>query len=124
MDYGTDFLLKDDDIVFTEDGDITVISGPACVAQDIEQSLKIVPGFLAWDKNAGSSLLLMLNDTGSTDGAALAELERIAIADPRVDPASVKASVIAPGKFRLEFTPLQAVTPEILTYDLKGSNNE
>jgi hypothetical protein len=117
MDYGTDFLLKDDDIVFTEDGDVAVVSGPACVAQDIDQTLKITPGYLLWDKEAGSSLLLMLNDAGS-DATALAELERIAIADSRVDPASVKAWVIAPGKFRLEFTPLSAIRPEILDYDI------
>jgi hypothetical protein len=118
MNYGTDFLLRDDDIVFTEDGDAVVISGPACVAQDIDQTLKISPGYLPWDKEAGSSLLLMLNDAGGTDTAALAELERIAIADPRVDPASVRASVIAPGKFKLEFTPLTALKPEMLEYDL------
>jgi hypothetical protein len=118
MDYGTDFLLRDDDIVFTEEGDAVVISGPACVAQDIDQTLKISPGYLAWDKEAGSSLLLMLNDAGSTDAAALAELERIAIADPRIDPASVKASILAPGRFKLEFTPLAAIKPEVLEYDL------
>jgi hypothetical protein len=118
MDYGTDFLLKDEDIVFTEDGDAAVVSGPACVAQDIDQALKITLGYLPWDKNAGSSLLLMLNDAGSTDAAALAELERVAIADPRVDPASVKASIIAPGKFKVEFTPLSAIRPEVLDYDL------
>jgi hypothetical protein len=118
MDYGTDFLLKDDDIIFTEDGDVAVVSGSACVAQDIDQTLKITPGFLPWDKQAGSSLLLMLNDAENSDAVALVELERVAIADPRVDPASVKASVIAPGKFRLEFTPLSAIQPEILDYDI------
>jgi hypothetical protein len=124
MDYGTDFLLKNDDIVFTEDGDVAVISGSACVAQDIDQTFKISPGYLPWDKEAGSSLLLMLNDAGGTDAAAIAELERIAIADPRVDPASVKASILAPGKFKLEFTPLAAIKPEVLAYDLaKGDTS-
>jgi hypothetical protein len=117
MDYGTDLLLVDDDIVFVEDGDVAIVSGPACVAQDIDQDLKISPGYLPWDKEAGSSLLLMLNDAGS-DATALAELERIAIAAPRVDPASVKASVIASGRFKLEFTPLAAIKPEVLAYDL------
>jgi hypothetical protein len=122
MDYGTDFLLVDDDIVFTPDGDIELVSGPACVAQDIDQTLKIVPGRLPWDKEAGSSLPLMLNDAGSSMAAALAELERVAIADPRVDPASVHARETAPGKTRLEFTPLSALKPEVLEYDLsKGA---
>jgi hypothetical protein len=124
MDYGTDFLLKDDDIVFVEDGDVAIVSGPACVAQDIDQALKISPGYLPWDKEAGSSLLLMLNDAGRSDTTALAELERIAIADPRVDPASVKASILSPGKFRLEFTPLSAIRPEVVEYDLTTGGAE
>jgi hypothetical protein len=118
MDYGTDFLLVDDDVVFTPDGDIKLVSGPACVAQDIDQTLKIVPGRLPWDKEAGSSLPLMLNDAGSSMASALAELERAAIADPRIDPASVKARETAPGKSCLEFTPLSAIKPEVLEYDL------
>jgi hypothetical protein len=28
MDYGTDFLLTDDDVVFTSDGDMALVSGP------------------------------------------------------------------------------------------------
>jgi hypothetical protein len=122
MDYGTDFLLVDDDIVFTPDGDVSLVSGPACVAQDIEQAIKIVPGRLIWDKEAGSSILLMLNDNESTASSAIAELERVAIADPRVDPVSVKAREVASGKYRLEFTPLAAIKPEALGYDLaKGT---
>jgi hypothetical protein len=76
MDYGTDFKLVDDDIVFTADGDGEVVSGPACVAQDIDQALKIVPGRLPWDSNAGSSMLLFLNDSNNPV-AILAELERV-----------------------------------------------
>jgi hypothetical protein len=40
MDYGVDFGLTDDDVVFTSDGDIELVSGPACAAQDIDQTLK------------------------------------------------------------------------------------
>jgi hypothetical protein len=118
MDYGTDFLLIDDDLVFTPDGDIKTVSGPACVAQDIDQELKIAPGVLVWDKKAGSSLLLMLNDVDSTPATAIAELERVAIADRRVDPATVKARESSTGKYRLEFTPLAAIKPEVLDFDL------
>jgi phage baseplate assembly protein W len=124
MDYGTDFLLVDDDVVFTSDGDIEAVSGPACVAQDIDQALKIAPGRLPWDKEAGSSLPLMLNDAGGNAAPVTAELERVAIADPRVDPASVKARETASGRFRLEFTPLAAIKPEVLEYDLaKGTRS-
>ncbi len=118
IDYGTDLLLKDDDIVFTADGDIELVSGPRCVAQDIDQTLKITPGVLYWDKEIGSSLLLMLNDSGSDAQSVIAELERVAIADRRVNPESVKAYQLSSGKFRLEFTPMGAVKPETLDYDL------
>jgi hypothetical protein len=119
MDYGTDFLLKDDDIVFTADGDIALVSGSACVAQDIAQHLKITPGALVWDKKAGSSMLLFLNDAGADSSAIIAELERVAIEDPRVDPATVKATRTSGGKYRLEFTPLSAIKSEVLEYDLQ-----
>jgi hypothetical protein len=118
MDYGTDFLLVDDDIVFTADGDIELVSGAACVAQDIDQTLKVTPGALYWDKEAGSALLYTLNDAESEADAVMAELERVAIADARVNPDSVKAYQTGTNKFRLEFTPVGAVKPETLEYDL------
>jgi hypothetical protein len=118
MDYGTDFLLKDDDVVFTSDGDIELVDGPATVAQDIDQALKLAPGALYWDKEIGSAMLYMLNDSNSDANSVIAELERVAIADARVNPASVKAHRTVPGKFRLEFTPMSAIKPETLDYDL------
>jgi hypothetical protein len=118
MDYGTDLKLVNDDIVFTPDGDVEIISGPACVAQDIDQALKITPGTLPWDRDAGSSLPLMLNGSQPDDNAIITELERVAIADPRVSPESVRAYKTGPGKFRLEFAPLSAIKPETLDYDL------
>ena len=118
MDYGTDILLVDDDIVFTPDGDVELVSGSACVAQDIDQTLKITPGRLLWDKEAGSTLMLMLNDSGSNPGAVISELERVATADARVDPASVQAKQRDVKKFRLGFSPMKAVTPAVLEYDL------
>ena len=123
MDYGTDFLLVDDDMVFTPDGDVALVSGPAMVAQDIDQTLKITPDALSWDKTSGSSLLLMLNDAESSATSVIAELERVAIADARVNPDSVKAYRRASGTFRLEFTVMGAVKPETLEYDLtKGKD--
>jgi len=119
VDYGTDLKLTDDDIVFTPDGDVETVSGPACVAQDIARTLKTAPGRLAWDRDAGSSMPLMLNDSGIEAGAAVAELERVAEDDPRVDPLSVRARSVGQGRFRLEFRPLGAVAAETLEYDLK-----
>lgn len=117
-DYGTDFRLADDDIVFTSDGDIELVSGPAMAAQDIDQTLKTTPGALYWDKSIGSALLYMLNDSESEAASVIAELERVAVADKRVNPESVMAYQTAPGRFRLEFTPVSAVNPETLEYDL------
>jgi hypothetical protein len=123
-DYGSDFRLADDDIVFTADGDVELVSGPACVAQDIDQALKTAPGRLVWDEDAGSTMTLMLNDAGIDSGAVIAELERVAADDRRVDPISVSAKRQDGKTYRLEFQPVGAVTPEVLEYDLsKGDMN-
>ena len=124
MDYGTDLLLVDDDVAFTADGDVSLVSGPAMVAQDIDQALKMVPGSLYWDGGAGSALLYMLNDTEAEADAVIAELERVAIADSRVDPDRVRAYQTAPGKYRLEFSPVGAVKPETLDRDLAKEGKE
>jgi hypothetical protein len=124
MDYGTDFLLEDDDLVFTADGDIALVLGSRMVAQDIDQTLKITPGALYWDKKMGSSMLLFLNDSNVDAAAVIAELERVAIADARVDPDSVKAREIGVNQYRLEFTPIGAIKPETLDYDLNKGTRE
>ena len=118
MDYGTDFLLVDDDIVFTPDGDVRIISGAACVAQDIDQTLKTTIGRLFWGRKTGSTMMLMLNDSASDPGDVIAELERVAIADQRVDPASVNAYQKDWKIFRLEFRPIGVIEPVTLDYDL------
>lgn len=118
MDYGRDIKLVNDDVVFTPDGDLELIEGPACVAQDIDQTLKIIPGRLPWAPETGSSIPLMLNDSASNSASVTAELERVAINDPRVDPQSVAAVQKTSKTFRLDFTPLGAVRPETLEYDL------
>jgi len=118
MNWGTDFLLQDDDIVFTADGDIRLVSGGAMVAQDIAQSLKVIKDSLYWDKETGSTMPLFLNDNNSDAASVIAELERVAMDDVRVDPDSVSAYQKADGLFALEFTPIGEVQPEILEYDL------
>lgn len=119
MDWGTDFLLQDDDIVFTADGDIRLVSGGAMVAQDIAQSLKVIKDSLYWDKETGSTMPLFLNDNNSDAASVIAELERVAMDDVRVDPDSVSAYQKADGLFALEFTPIGEVQPEMLEYDLR-----
>ena len=119
MDWGTDFLLQDDDIVFTADGDIRLVSGGAMVAQDIAQSLKVIKDSLYWDKETGSTMPLFLNDNNSDAASVIAELERVAMDDVRVDPDSVSAYQKADGLCALEFTPIGEVQPEMLEYDLR-----
>ena len=119
MDWGTDFLLQDDDIVFTADGDIRLVSGGAMVAQDIAQSLKVIKDSLYWDKETGSTMPLFLNDNNSDAASVIAELERVAMDDVRVDPDSVSAYQKADWLFALEFTPIGEVQPEMLEYDLR-----
>ena len=121
-DFGTDFRLLDDDVVFTPDGDIEIICGHAAVAQDIDQELKTAVDRLVWDKAAGSSMMLMLNDSGSDPQAVIAELERVAAADQRVDPISVAARQLDEKRFRLQFRSMDAVTTAVLEYDLSRGN--
>jgi hypothetical protein len=61
---------------------------------------------------------LFLNDAVD-DNAVIAELERVTINDSRVDPASVRAEKISLGTYRVSFTPLEAVEPETLDFDLR-----
>jgi hypothetical protein len=123
-DYGSDFKLFNDDIVFTPDGDVELISGPACVAQDIDQTLKTGIGRLFWDKEEGSTMMLMLNDSAIDPNAVLAELERVAIKDQRVNPTSVNPYRKDMKTYRLEFMPIKSVSTQTLEYDLtKGNEN-
>jgi hypothetical protein len=124
IDYGTDFKLVDDDIVFTPDGDAELVSGAACVAQDIDQTLKTSIGRLFWDEEEGSTMLLMLNDSSVDNNAALAELERAAVKDLRVDPTSVEVYQKDLKTNRLNFRPVGSVDTQTLEYDLiKGNEN-
>jgi hypothetical protein len=69
-------------------------------------------------------MLLFLNDSNVDAAAVIAELERVAIADARVDPDSVKAAEIGTNQYRLEFTPIGAIKPETLDYDLHKEAGE
>ncbi len=115
-DYGRDFLLKNGDVIFTEDGDIAIIEGPRCIAQDLVSEIGILFGTLFYDNTAGSSIPLMLNDV-STPESLLTELERLAIEDPRIDPESVHADQIDDKTFRISFTPMNSVDPVVLNFN-------
>lgn len=116
--YGTDIKLVDRDVVFTPDGDLETIEGPALIAQDIAEGAAIAIGTLVWDKTAGSTIPLALNDVGVTPAGIVAELERLAIDDERVAPETVVAEHSGGGAYSLAFRPLGSVTPETLYFDL------
>ena len=125
MDYGSDFLLVDGDIVFTPDGDVHTVDGPQTIAQDIVSELNTAPGSLPWDTEAGSTIALILNSEIPDDESIISEQERIAIKDPRVDPQTVQAEKTGENTYRLSFTPLAAVLPEVLDFNFTGGmNNE
>lgn len=126
MDYGTDFLLVDGDIVLTPDGDVQTVEGPQTIAQDIVSELNIASGCLPWDTEAGSTVALLLNSNSTIedDESIISELERIAIKDPRIDPQTVQAEKTGEHTYRLSFTPLTALSPEVLDFNFTGDTNE
>lgn len=118
MDYGKDMKLDDNrDVVFTPDGDVLLQDGPRLVAQDVREELSIAFASVEWDRSAGSHLLESLNST-SADDVVIAELERVAIKDPRVDASSVKASKRQDGRFALSFAVVGSLDEMLLLFDL------
>lgn len=103
METGKDFCLDETgDIIFT-DGDLRVIASPELVLQDIREELGIPLGSVEWDRAAGSEMTLYLNDTDTGDMTITAELERVALADPRIDAETISAETTGTGRYRLSF---------------------
>lgn len=119
MDYGKDMKLDENrDVIFTPDGDVELQDGPRLVAQDVMEELSIAFASVEWDRQAGSHLLDTLNST-SADDVVVAELERVAIKDPRVDASSVSAEKMADGRFALSFAVVGSLETELLLFDLE-----
>ncbi len=128
MDYGKDMKLDENrDVIFTPDGDVELQDGPRLVAQDVREELSIAFASVEWDRQAGSHLLDTLNST-SADDVVIAEIERVAIKDPRVDASTVKAEKRADGRFSLSFSIVGSLETALLLFDLKemfaGVSNE
>lgn len=120
MDYGTDLYLDENrDVVFTTDGDVQLASGARLVAQDIREALSIHVGAVTWDKEAGSTLLDQLNSELDVDLTVCNELERVALADPRVDASTVVATRLENGTFRLAFAVIGELDEVQLLFDLE-----
>ena len=119
MDYGKDMKLDENrDVIFTPDGDVELQDGPRLVAQDIREELSIAFASVEWDRKAGSHLLETLNST-SADDVVVAELERVAINDPRVDASSVKVRKEQDGRFALMFSVVGSLEDVLLLFDLE-----
>lgn len=119
MDYGKDMKLDENrDVIFTPDGDVELQDGPRLVAQDVREELSIAFASVEWDRQAGSHLLDTLNST-SADDVVIAEIERVAIKDPRVDASTVKAEKRADGRFSLSFSVVGSLETALLLFDLK-----
>lgn len=119
MDYGKDMKLNENrDVIFTPDGDVELQDGPRLVAQDVREELSIAFASVEWDRQAGSHLLDTLNST-SADDVVIAEIERVAIKDPRVDASTVKAEKRADGRFSLSFSVVGSLETALLMFDLK-----
>ena len=128
MDYGKDMKLDENrDVIFTPDGDVELQDGPRLVAQDVREELSIAFASVEWDRQAGCHLLDTLNST-SADDVVIAEIERVAIKDPRVDASTVKAEKRADGRFSLSFSVVGSLETALLLFDLKemfaGVSNE
>lgn len=128
MDYGKDMKLDENrDVIFTPDGDVELQDGPRLVAQDVREELSIAFASVEWDRQAGSHLLDTLNSI-SADDVVIAEIERVAIKDPRVDASTVKAEKRADGRFSLSFSIVGSLETALLLFDLQemfaGVSNE
>ncbi|MCY4377334.1 MAG: hypothetical protein OXC31_26545 [Spirochaetaceae bacterium] len=97
LDADRDFAVQDDETGVS-------VTGARLVAQDVRESLLIPRGSLPWDRGDGSDVLLWLNLEGTPPGAIIAEIERVALADPRIEAASVVAEQLVDGRYRLAFS--------------------
>ena len=113
-------LDADRDIALDGAGeDALTVDGAALVVQDVAEALATPLGSLPWDRAAGSDLLSWLNYEVVSDAVIIAEIERVAAADTRVDAATVAARQLPDGTFRLRFVTLGGVEIE-LPYEVPG----
>ena len=96
-------LLDRRDLALT--GEVSVISGAAEVAQNIQESVAIPYGSLPWDREAGSHLWSMLNDVRNR-GATIAEIRRVMASLPGVVKSSVRVRYDPrSGRYQARFIP-------------------
>ncbi len=117
--YGEDLLLDDnDDIMFTEDGDIEITEGSQIVAQDLKQEFKTNKGDLFWETGFGRGLWKLIKDTEADENTILSYLREGAIEEPRIDPETVSVYRDDEGIYRLSYIPYGEVEARSLLFDL------
>jgi hypothetical protein len=107
-----DFKTEDGDLVFNVAGELEVVEGGACVAQDASTAFSTAIGSLHWDRTAGSSFPELVNGPTIDTAAVESEAENLLVSDDRIDPdgISVAASINDDGGLHIaaEFTVSEA----------------
>ena len=99
----SEVLLDHRDLAFT--GEVSVITGAAEVAQNIQESVAIPYGSLPWDREAGSHLWSMLNDNANRS-ETIAEIRRVMVSLPGVVSSSVRVRYDPRSrKYQAQFVP-------------------
>jgi phage baseplate assembly protein W len=114
---GKDILLVDRDFSTLPTGDIETVSGRKCLQQDLAHRLATPRGSLPWRPAFGLSLQRFIQaDMTDVDLADLVqEIQVEAERDPRVEPGSAQATVLAHDmdsvQIRLQVLPIASTHP-------------
>lgn len=94
---GTDLAVANGDLVVQPGGDVDLVDGTACLAQDLANRLRTPVGGLLAHTDYGSRILELAHETDSLVNRLdlEQELRAAAEADPRVVPGSARAKVLS-----------------------------
>jgi len=115
--YGSDIELDSGgDVVFTDDGELSVITGGVLVAQDVRTELMLSPGSCFWAPEFGKGLEDALK--GPNDIDVEGALRAAAFNDERINFDSISTSQLEGGRYQLSFKLIDGVEPVVLLFDL------
>jgi phage baseplate assembly protein W len=120
---GVDLLLGEEgDLAVNQSGDLAVVTGRACLVQDIRDRLGTLHGDLYAHSDWGSKIgrLLGASDTPLNRALAVRYLREALESEPRIESESI---VITPltftseeKRFEIRFTPVGATAQELLVW--------
>ena len=120
---GTDILFDEDgDITVSPTGDLASAHGRDCLLQDIRDRLGTIPGdlFAHPDWGCGIGKLLGALDTPLNRVLAIRYIRHALEADPRVEDNTITITplVFTPEekRFDIRFTPIGSASPEVLVW--------